>query len=437
MSMRFVPHPYQAMCIERIKQQRRVGLWLDMGLGKTVITLSAIRELIDDMAIGRVLVIAPLTVAQTVWTDEAAKWEHLSGLRVERVLGTQKARRASLAREADVYVINRENVPWLVSEGPWRFDTVVIDELSSFKSHTSKRFKALRSVLGHVERVIGLTGTPSPNGLMDLWAQTYLLDRGERLGRTLTAYRTRYFTPGRQNGHVVYDWRPVAGAFDAIYRALQDLYVSVKNELPISRIDVERKVRIDMKQYKALKDALLLELEGTEIVAPTAAALMNKLLQICNGSVYDEGGAWHALGDEKLSALDELIEAADDNMIVYYRYRADLERIAARHPEAVLLRGEDDVRRWNAGEISILLAHPASAGYGLNLQAGGSIIVWYGLPWSLELYQQANARLARQGQKKAVRIVSLLAEGTVDEQVQRALEQKDMGQRALLEALRA
>lgn len=437
MSMRFVPHPYQAMCIERIKQQRRVGLWLDMGLGKTVITLSAIRELIDDVAIGRVLVIAPLTVAQTVWTDEAAKWEHLSGLRVERVLGTQKARRASLAREADVYVINRENVPWLVSEGPWRFDTVVIDELSSFKSHTSKRFKALRSVLGHVERVIGLTGTPSPNGLMDLWAQTYLLDRGERLGRTLTAYRTRYFTPGRQNGHVVYDWRPVAGAFDAIYRALQDLYVSVKNELPISRIDVERKVRIDMKQYKALKDALLLELESTEIVAPTAAALMNKLLQICNGSVYDENGSWHAIGDEKLSALDELIEEADDNMIVYYRYRADLERIRTRHPEAVLLRGEDDVRRWNAGEISILLAHPASAGYGLNLQSGGSIIVWYGLPWSLELYQQANARLARQGQRKAVRIVSLLAEGTVDEQVKRALEQKDMGQRALLEALRA
>lgn len=403
-----------------------------------MITLSAIRELIDDMAIGRVLVIAPLTVAQTVWTDEAAKWEHLSGLRVERVLGTQKARRASLAREADVYVINRENVPWLVSEGPWRFDTVVIDELSSFKSHTSKRFKALRSVLGHVERVIGLTGTPSPNGLMDLWAQTYLLDRGERLGRTLTAYRTRYFTPGRQNGHVVYDWRPVAGAFDAIYRALQDLYVSVKNELPISRIDIERRVQIDLKQYKALKAALLLELEGdAQIVAPTAAALMNKLLQICNGSVYDEGGAWHVLGDEKLSALDELIEEADDNMIVYYRYRADLERIVARHPEAVLLRGEDDVRRWNAGEISILLAHPASAGYGLNLQAGGSIIVWYGLPWSLELYQQANARLARQGQKKAVRIVSLLAEGTVDEQVQRALEQKDMGQRALLEALRA
>ena len=437
LSMKFVPHPYQAMCIERIKAQKRVGLWLDMGLGKTVITLSAIRELIDDMAIGRVLVIAPLTVAETVWTGEAARWEHLSGLRVERVLGAQKARRASLAREADIYVINRENVPWLVSEGLWRFDTVVIDELSSFKSHTSKRFKALRSVLGHVERVIGLTGTPSPNGLMDLWAQTYLLDRGERLGRTLTAYRTRYFTPGRQNGHVVYDWRPVTGAEEAIYRALHDLYISVKNELPISRIDVERKVQIDLKQYKALKAALLLELEGTEIVAPTAAALMNKLLQICNGSVYDENGGWHAIGDEKLSALDELIEEADDNMIVYYRYRADLERITARHPEAVLLRGEDEVRRWNAGEIPILLAHPASAGYGLNLQSGGSIIVWYGLPWSLEQYQQANARLARQGQKKAVRIVSLLAEGTVDEQVRKALEMKDTGQRALLEALRA
>ena len=293
-------------------------------------------------------------------------------------------------------------------------------------------------MLGQVDRIIGLTGTPSPNGLMDLWAQTYLLDRGERLGRTLTAYRTRYFTPGRSNGHVVYDWRLVPGAESAIYKALSDLYVSVKNEIPIDRVDIERRVSVDLKQYKRLKDALLLDLGGgTEIAAPTAAALMNKLLQICNGSVYDENGDWHAIGDEKLVALDELIEAADDNVIVYYRYRADLERIMARNPEAVLLRGEEDVRRWNAGEIKVLLAHPASAGYGLNLQSGGSIIVWYGLPWSLELYQQANARLARQGQKKTVRIVSLLAEGTVDEQVKRALEQKDMGQRALLEALRA
>lgn len=438
MSMRFVPHPYQTECIERIKAQKHIGLWLDMGLGKTVITLSAIKDLIDDMAITRVLVIAPLTVAETVWTTEVEKWDHLTGIRVERVLGSQKARRAALAQEADIYVVNRENVSWVVSERLWRFDAVVIDELSSFKSHSSKRFKALRSVLGQVDRIIGLTGTPSPNGLMDLWAQTYLLDRGERLGRTLTAYRTRYFTPGRQNGHVVYDWRLVPGAEGAIYKALSDLYVSVKNEIPIDRVDIERRVSVDLKQYKRLKDALLLDLGGgTEIAAPTAAALMNKLLQICNGSVYDENGDWHALGDEKLVALDELIEAADDNMIVYYRYRADLERIMARHPEAVLLRGEAEVRRWNAREIKVLLAHPASAGYGLNLQAGGSIIVWYGLPWSLELYQQANARLARQGQKKTVRIVSLLAAGTVDEQVRRALEAKDTGQRALLEALRS
>lgn len=409
-----------------------------------MITLSAIKELIDDMAISRVLVIAPLTVAETVWTTEAEKWEHLKSLRVERVLGPQKARRAALEREADIYVINRENVPWLVTEGLWRFDCLVIDELSSFKSHMSKRFRALRSVLGQIDRVIGLTGTPSPNGLMDVWAQTYLLDRGERLGRTLTAYRTRYFTPGRSNGHVVYDWRLVQGAEQSIYRKLGDLYVSIKNEIPIDRVDIVRKVKTDLKMYKKLKKELVMELDSgrddggcTEIAATTAAGLMNKLLQICNGSVYDEEHAWHEIGAEKLDALDELIEAADDNLIVFYRYRADLERIQKRHPEAVLLQGEKEVRAWNEGKIRILLAHPAAAGYGLNLQQGGSIIVWFGLPWSLELYQQANARLARQGQKKTVRVVHLLAEGTVDEQVQRALEEKDFGQRSLLEALRA
>lgn len=409
-----------------------------------MITLSAIKELIDDMAISRVLVIAPLTVAETVWTTEAEKWEHLKSLRVERVLGPQKARRAALEREADIYVINRENVPWLVAEGLWRFDCLVIDELSSFKNHMSKRFRALRSVLGQIDRVIGLTGTPSPNGLMDVWAQTYLLDRGERLGRTLTAYRTRYFTPGRSNGHVVYDWRLVEGAEQSIYRKLGDLYVSIKNEIPIDRVDIVRKVKTDLRMYKKLKKELVMELESgrndggcTEIAATTAAGLMNKLLQICNGSVYDEEHNWHEIGAEKLDALDELIEAADDNMIMFYRYRADLERIQKRHPEAVLLQGEKEVRAWNEGKIKILCAHPAAAGYGLNLQQGGSIIVWFGLPWSLELYQQANARLARQGQRKTVRVIHLLAEGTVDEQVQRALEEKDFGQRSLLEALRA
>ncbi len=410
-----------------------------MGLGKTVITLSAIKDLIDDMAIGRVLVIAPLTVAQTVWSDECAKWDHLRDLRVERVLGSQETRRAALARDADIYVINRENVAWLVTERLWRFDTVVIDELSSFKSSQSKRFRALRRVLGAVDRVIGLTGTPSPNGLMDIWAQTYLLDQGERLGRTLTAYRTRYFAPGRQNGHIVYDWRLVPGAEEAIYRKLGDLYVSVANtDISVDRIDIERKVAIDMTQYDKLRHDLLLQLgTGEEIAAPTAAAVMGKLLQITGGSIYDEDGRWHELGTAKLDALDDLLDEADDNVLVYYRYRADLERIQARHPDAVLLQGADEVRRWSAGQIRILLAHPASAGYGLNLQTGGSIIIWYGLPWSLELYQQANARLARQGQRKPVRIISLIAAGTVDERVRDALARKDLGQRALLAAIRS
>ena len=410
-----------------------------MGLGKTVITLSAIKDLIDDMAIGRVLVIAPLTVAQTVWSDECAKWGHLRNLRVERVLGSPKARRAALDRDADIYVINRENVSWLVTELLWRFDTVVIDELSSFKNPQSKRFKALRRVLGSVDRVIGLTGTPSPNGLMDIWAQTYLLDQGERLGRTLTAYRTRYFTPGRSNGHVVYDWRLVPGAEESIYRKLGDLYVSIKNaDIHVDRVDIERKVAIDMKKYDELKRTLLLTLgTGEEIAAPTAAAVMGKLLQITGGSVYDESGRWHELGTEKLDALDELIENADDNVLIYYRYRADLERIQARHPEAVLLQGEQEIKAWNTGGVRVLLAHPASAGYGLNLQSGGSIIIWYGLPWSLELYQQANARLVRQGQKKPVRVISLIAAGTVDEKVCDALAKKDLSQRALLDAIRS
>ena len=435
--MRFCPRSYQTECIERIKSQPKVGLWLAMGMGKTVITLTAIKDLLEDLAISRVLVIAPKTVAETVWTTEAQKWDHLTGLRVERVLGPLRARREALNAEADIWVINRENVAWLVSEGCWRWDMVVIDELSSFKSHQSKRFKALRSVLSQVHRLVGLTGTPSPNGLMDLWAQTYLLDRGQRLGKTMTAYRERFFRPGRQNGYVVYDWQPREGAKERIEELLSDLYVSMDKPLGVERVDVDRLVEIDRKRYDELKKAMTMELDsGVEITALSAATLMNKLLQLAGGSVYDEGHHWHETDRAKLDALTEVLEEADDHVLLYYRFQADRDRILAEHPEAVLLEGAREVEAWNRGEIKVLLAHPASAGYGLNLQQGGSIIVWYGLPWSLELWEQANARLIRPGQQRTVRVVSLLAAGTVDEKVKAALERKSMTQKELLEAMR-
>ena len=334
-------------------------------------------------------------------------------------------------------MINRENVAWLVSEGCWRWDMVVIDELSSFKSHQSKRFKALRSVLNQVHRLVGLTGTPSPNGLLDLWAQTYLLDRGQRLGKTMTAYRERFFRPGRQNGYVVYDWQPREGAKERIEELLSDLYVSMDKPLGVERVDVDRLVEIDRKRYDELKKAMTMELDsGVEITALSAATLMNKLLQLAGGSVYDEGHHWHETDRAKLDALTEVLEEADDHVLLYYRFQADRDRILAEHPEAVLLEGAREVEAWNRGEIKVLLAHPSSAGYGLNLQQGGSIIVWYGLPWSLELWEQANARLIRPGQTRTVRVVSLLAAGTVDEKVKMALERKSLTQRELLEAMR-
>ena len=435
--MRFCPHDYQTECIERIVGQTHVGLWLAMGMGKTVITLTAVSRLLEDYAVSRVLVIAPKTVAETVWTTEAQKWDHLTHLRVVRVLGPLKARRAALQAEADIWVVNRENVAWLVSEGPWMWDMVVIDELSSFKSHQSKRFRALRSVLSQVHRVVGLTGTPSPNGLMDLWAQTYLLDRGQRLGKTMTAYREAFFRPGRQNGYVVYDWQPRPGAQQEIERRLSDLYVSMDKPLGVERVDIDRLVQIDRKVYDRLKKDMTMELDsGVEITALSAATLMGKLLQLANGSVYDERHTWHETDRAKLDALSEVLEEADDHVLVYYSYQADRDRILAEHPGAVLLEGARDVEAWNRGEVPLLLAHPASAGYGLNLQEGGSIIVWYGLPWSLELWEQANARLIRPGQRKAVRVVSLLAQGTVDEKVRAALARKSLTQRELLEAMR-
>jgi SNF2 family DNA or RNA helicase len=410
-----------------------------------VITLTAVKELLDDFAISRVLVIAPKRVAEDTWTREVSKWDHLQGLRVSPVLGSQRQRIQALSRKADIYVIGRDNIQWLVTRYGklWPFDMVVIDELSSFKNPQAKRFRELRKVMPMVERVVGLTGTPSPNGLMDLWAEIYLLDRGERLGRTIGAYREQWFRPALQNGFVVYKWAPVRGAADEIRERISDICVSMSAadylELP-DRIDREIPVKLsddEMQQYRLLERTQILQLESGEVVAAlSAAAVMTKLLQLSNGSAYADDGSVVRIHERKLDALEEIVDTTDGPVLVFYSFRHDLQAIKDRIPEARELSGPDDISAWNRGEIRVLLAHPASVGYGLNLQDGGHVIVWYGLTWSLELYQQANARLHRQGQTRPVIIHHLIAEGTVDEQVMRALKAKDTGQAALLAALK-
>ena len=411
-----------------------------------MITLTAVRELLDDFAITRVLVIAPKRVAEDTWSRESAKWDHLQDLRISPVLGSQAQRVKALEADADVYVIGRDNVVWLVEHlgrKRWPFDMVVIDELSSFKNPQAKRFRALRKVIPAAERVVGLTGTPSPNGLMDLWAEVYLLDQGERLERTIGAYRELYFRPGASNGHVVYQWLPRRGSEEKIREKLSDLCVSMSAadylQLP-ERIDNVIPVRLDPEElamYKQLEREQLLPLEsGDVVVALSAAAVMNKLLQMANGCVYTEDGAYTAIHEKKLEALQEIIEAAQEPVLVFYSYWHDKDTILQEIPGAQEMFGPSTIEAWNAGRIPVLLAHPASVGYGLNLQEGGHVIVWYGLTWSLELYQQANARLYRQGQTKPVIIHHLITEGTVDEQVMKALQAKDTSQAALLAALK-
>ena len=392
--------------------------------------------------------VAPLRVAEDTWTKESAKWDHLQGLRVVRVLGSQAQRICALETDADIYCINRENIPWLVKYygTDWPFDGVVLDELSSFKSPSSKRFKAMRKVRPLIKHIVGLTGTPSPNGLIDLWAQIYLLDQGKRLGRTLTEYRNRYFNPGRRNGYVVYDWVPKDGAEDEIYRRISDICISMKAcdylKLP-ERVDVVRTVKLDdeaQTAYTEMEKEAVLELGPNEIVdAGTAAVVSGKLLQIANGAVYDENGKTHIIHESKLDTLEDVIEAVNGRpVLVFYAYKHDLERIMQRFPQARKLEGSAEIDAWNRGEIPILLAHPAGAGHGLNLQAGGNHIVWFGLTWSLELYQQANARIYRQGVKgERVTITHLVTEGTIDEDVMRVLDGKATRQDALLEAVKA
>ena len=448
----FTPYPHQQAGIEWIHTHSACALLWGMGTGKTVTTLTAINRLLFDcLEEGPVLVIAPKRVAENTWSKETEKWEHLQHLRVCKIMGTAKQRVEAVhsifeGPFADLYVINRENVVWLVEtlQNRWPFPIVVIDELSSFKSAQAKRWKALRRVRGRIRRIIGLTGTPRPNGLEDFWPEMYLLDQGERLGRTIGAFRARYLTPEKMNGHVVYSYRPKDGAEDEVHAKLKDLCMSIRKEDVLSLPgqiyeDIELTAPPALlKQYKQFeRDKVLESLDADgEIVAGSAAALTNKLLQFANGAVYDLGGKAHQIHNIKLDALEELLEeAGGDPVLVLYAYKHDRDRIRERIPCRELDTPED-MDAWNRGEIPVALAHPASIGHGLNLQDGGHIIVWYGLTWSLELYQQANERLNRPGQKNVCRVYHLILKGTHDERVLQSLKNKDKGQAAAIEALR-
>lgn len=416
-------------------------------LGKTVTTLTAIDQILHDcVEDGPVLVIAPKRVAQNTWSKECEKWDHLRHLRVSCIMGTAKQRIEALNTPADLYVMGRDTVVWLVDTvgKHWPFSIVVIDELSSFKSAQAKRWKALRRVRGRIRRIIGLTGTPRPNGLEDFWPEIYLLDQGERLGRTLGIFRQKYLVPEKTNGHIVYSYRPREGAEGEVYERLSDICMSIRKEdvlsLPgqIYEDVVLTAPHALLKKYKQFERDKVLECldEDGEIVAGTAAALTNKLLQFANGAIYDIDGNVHHIHDIKLDALEELVEAAGgDPVLLLYSYKHDAERIRQRITCRALDTPED-IDAWNRGEIPVALAHPASIGHGLNLQDGGHILIWYGVPWSLELYQQANERLNRPGQKNVCRIYHLILSGTHDERVLRSLNNKDKGQAAAIEALR-
>ena len=436
-------HPYQHRMIDFIYNTPKCAVWAGLGLGKTVTTLTAITDLLDSFSVSKVLIIAPLRVANSVWHTESKRWTHTKDLTFSIVTGSEKERISALFKSADIYVINRENVQWLVEhyKTKWPYDLVVIDESSSFKSASSQRFKALKKVRTLTDRMVQLTGTPSPNGLIDVWSQMSLLDGGERLGKTMSAYKMRFFEAG-YNG---YSFKPVENADKIIHKLIDDIVISLNVddylEMP-ERIDTVMRVNIPparLAEYKQLEREFLIQINDAEIVAYNAATLAGKLLQYCNGAMYtDELKNWTEIHTAKLDALDEILEDnQDENLLIAYNYKTDLIRLKARYPDAVVLDNDPDIiTRWNNGQIKILLAHPASAGHGLNLQHGGSIIVWFGLNWSLELYQQFNGRLHRQGQTKPVRIVHIVADGCIDDKVMRAIENKAQTQDELLNALK-
>ena len=444
--MRFIPHAYQQYAIQHIETHKEAALFLDMGLGKTVIALSAIWDrAFDFFEVSKVLVVAPLRVARDTWPAEIEKWEHLKYMTYSVVVGTEEERRQALLKKALVYIINRENVDWLVSKSgvPFRFDMVVIDELSSFKSHTSKRFKSFLKVRPRIKRIVGLTGTPSGNGLMDLWAEFRLLDMGKRLGRYISHYREAFFEPDKRNQMMVFSYKPRPGAAKEIYQLIGDMTISMKsldflpmpklimNEVHVKLSPAERKV------YDELRKKMALSIEGKEIDAANAAALSGKLLQMANGAVYDDDHKPIRIHDRKLDALEDLVEAANGKpILIAYWFKHDLARMKERLSIREI-RSSKDITDWNEGKISVAAIHPASAGHGLNLQAGGSVLIWFGLTWSLELYQQTNARLWRQGQKHTVIIEHIVTEETIDEQVMRALQSKNKTQEALIAAVKA
>lgn len=452
--MRFVPHEYQKFCIQKILEMKKVGIWQDMGLGKTVTTLTAIKELkYNRFQVRRVLVIAPKKVAEGTWTKEAAKWDHTKMLRVSPVLGSQAKRIKALNTPADIYITNRENVVWLVDyyRNAWPFDMVVVDESSSFKSHSAKRFKALASVGERIERMVELTGTPSPNGLDDLWAQVFLLDGGERLGKRYTHFRERYFQPDKRGADgMVYSYEAKPGSEEGILEKISDICISMKADDYLQLPDItyhEIPVELDakaLKSYCELEREMVLQLpeDGEDISVTSAAALSNKLLQLANGAIYGEDRQVHEVHGCKLEAFMELIESLQGKpALVFYNYQHDrmrilkaLEKTGLRVRELKTPQDEDD---WNAREIDVLLTHPASSAYGLNLQQGGNHVIWFGLTWNYELYTQANKRLHRQGQQEKVIIHHLVCAGTRDEDVMQALRRKDDVQNWVMESLKA
>lgn len=444
--MRYVAHNYQNYAKNFILAHKVSALFLDCGLGKTITTLTAINELMyDSFEISKVLIIAPLRVAQSTWKEEIEKWDHLNLLRYSIAVGDEKERLKALKQNSDIYIINRENVNWLVTKSgiDFNFDMLIIDELSSFKSHTSKRFKSLLKIRPYFERVVGLTGTPSSNGLMDLWAEFRVLDLGERLGRYITHYRNEYFLPDKRNGAVIFSYKPQPNAEERIYRRLADMTISMKSteylkmpELILNELEINLDEE-DQIKYKKFKKEMVMTIQEKEIDAINAASLSNKLIQLANGSIYDEDKKFYEVHNKKLDKLEEIIESANGKpVLVAYWFKADKERIEKRF-KVREIKTADDIKQWNKGMIDLALIHPASAGHGLNLQSGGSTLVWFSLTWSLELYQQTNARLYRQGQKDTVVIHHLITKNTIDEDIMKSLKRKDKTQEALMKAVKA
>lgn len=450
--MNFTPHKYQEYCIDKVLELNNVGLFLDMGLGKTIITLMAIKELkFHRFQANKILVIAPKKVADGTWQLEKDKWEETKCLRMSTVLGSEKQRIKALYTKADIYIINRENITWLVDyyRNDWPFDMVVVDEFSSFKNHKAKRFVSLAAVKPHIKRLVGLTGTPSPNSLADLWSQIYLLDEGERLGKRYSGFRQRYFDPGQRNGYVVFNYTAKQGSEESILKKISDICISMKAkdylDLP-DAIDHEIPVILDTKAQKAyneLERKMVLEMDNGEVIdVVSAAALSNKLLQLSNGAIYDEDHEWHEVHSAKIEAFIETIESLNGKpALVFYNFQHDKDRILEALKKLKIrvrvYKSVEDQKDWNDGKIDVLLTHPASSAYGLNLQAGGSHIIWFGLNWNYELYTQANKRLHRQGQKETVFIHHLVVKGSRDDDVMEALKRKEDVQNYVLESLKA